>query len=440
MDNLDEEINQAAADAQDVAYHQASGETAAAASTDNVTPQPVPAATHRLRNALIGLSAIVLAGTAFAAWFFLLRATPERILGQMVRNMETVRAFEYDLDMKGEYKQTENAALPEPIVGRAQAAGETFDYTASMQGVFDERDEDNPRVSVALGGSVSDGTKTYEGALEARQLKNKVYVQLTKAPDEFKQYVTPFLGQWIEFEEEFVEQTTGQAKGDGKEITEKESKEIVRILKETGALTLKNAGSESLDGDSAHVIEYRLDKEGLKEAAPRVYRIVEGEDMPDEERKSFEDGLKSVTFEPGKIMVDKRTKLLRKAAVGLSALEDGTSADTEITLQLKNFDDKVGAVEVPEGSVTLEELMARLEEDTDRDGLSYYEEITYGSDPSKRDTDGDSYPDGAEVRRGYNPAGPGRLKNDALGSGLLGGSGAGPGTQSGTPGPGSSSL
>jgi hypothetical protein len=41
--------------------------------------------------------------------------------------------------------------------------------------------------------------------------------------------------------------------------------------------------------------------------------------------------------------------------------------------------------------------------DSDQDGLADTEEKTYGTDPFKADTDGDSYSDGAEVSAGYNP-------------------------------------
>ncbi len=42
--------------------------------------------------------------------------------------------------------------------------------------------------------------------------------------------------------------------------------------------------------------------------------------------------------------------------------------------------------------------------DTDNDGLSDYEEVNiYQSNPLLVDTDGDSYPDGTEVRGGYDP-------------------------------------
>ncbi len=51
--------------------------------------------------------------------------------------------------------------------------------------------------------------------------------------------------------------------------------------------------------------------------------------------------------------------------------------------------------------------------DTDNDGLSDYEEVKiYHTNPLKADTDGDSYPDGVEVKSGYNPNGPGKLTDN----------------------------
>lgn len=44
--------------------------------------------------------------------------------------------------------------------------------------------------------------------------------------------------------------------------------------------------------------------------------------------------------------------------------------------------------------------------DSDQDGLSNEEERLYGTDPQKRDTDGDSYSDGVEVASGYDPLKP----------------------------------
>ncbi|MFA5069977.1 MAG: hypothetical protein WC528_01735 [Patescibacteria group bacterium] len=47
--------------------------------------------------------------------------------------------------------------------------------------------------------------------------------------------------------------------------------------------------------------------------------------------------------------------------------------------------------------------------DPDQDGLNYVVEQKYGTDNSKKDTDGDSYGDLVEINGGYNPLGPGKL-------------------------------
>ena len=50
--------------------------------------------------------------------------------------------------------------------------------------------------------------------------------------------------------------------------------------------------------------------------------------------------------------------------------------------------------------------------DTDADGLLDKDEIfLYKTDPNNPDTDKDGFKDGYEARRGYNPNGPGKLKN-----------------------------
>lgn len=52
---------------------------------------------------------------------------------------------------------------------------------------------------------------------------------------------------------------------------------------------------------------------------------------------------------------------------------------------------------------------AAFEHDFDHDGLSDALEIFYGTDPGNPDSDDDTFLDGDEVQRGYNPAGSGLL-------------------------------
>ncbi|HEY8108857.1 MAG TPA: hypothetical protein VIF43_02505 [Patescibacteria group bacterium] len=412
---------QAAAYGDAVAYH----EEAPVGDEDNANVEmPKQAAPHRLlrpRNLIVAAVALVLAGAAVAAWFLILRPTPEKILGEMFQRMESVKAFEYDLDVKGEYRQDGKASVSEALIGQAQAAGKSGNFDLSLQGIYDYRDASEPQVSLRAEGSASDGGKTYDGALELRYVGKTAYLQLANSPDEFKQYTKPFLGQWLMFGENEVNQGKELTTQEGPTIDDKDAQEIARMLLDTGAVRLTYDGGDTIDGDAVDIVGYEIDKDGLKEAMPKIYRIVEDEDMPKEERKSFDDNLEMVEFEPGRIAVDKKTKLLRELTVKFGGTENDVSTTVSTTLKLKNFDDQVGKVEVPKGALTFEEMAARLSNDDDRDDLPYMQELLFGADPGKRDTDGDSFPDGAEVKGGYDPAGPGRLQNSWLGSsGLFG--------------------
>lgn len=53
-----------------------------------------------------------------------------------------------------------------------------------------------------------------------------------------------------------------------------------------------------------------------------------------------------------------------------------------------------------------------LKKDTDEDGLKDFEESWYGTNPKIPDSDSDGYPDGDELRGGYNPNGKGLLNFD----------------------------
>ena len=64
-------------------------------------------------------------------------------------------------------------------------------------------------------------------------------------------------------------------------------------------------------------------------------------------------------------------------------------------------------------SEKLETIITYLKsEDSDKDGLSDYDEVTiYKSSRYKKDTDGDGYTDKEEVDSGFNPSGPGKLSD-----------------------------
>jgi len=78
---------------------------------------------------------------------------------------------------------------------------------------------------------------------------------------------------------------------------------------------------------------------------------------------------------------------------------------------LKSYCSKV----VAEKAAKIVEKLIDKNKDSDGDGLSDFDELNkYFTDPSKADTDGDSYTDSAEIGGGYNPCGDGKLLDSKL--------------------------
>lgn len=95
----------------------------------------------------------------------------------------------------------------------------------------------------------------------------------------------------------------------------------------------------------------------------------------------------------------------------------GTGTPTDIPAKINNDQilfgeavdtDKDGLDDVREKEIGTDHLAS----DTDNDGLNDGDEvIIWKTNPLNPDSDGDSYPDGTEVKNGYNPLGPGKLFN-----------------------------
>lgn len=97
-----------------------------------------------------------------------------------------------------------------------------------------------------------------------------------------------------------------------------------------------------------------------------------------------------------------------------------STSSAEILLAEKNSKELVGKIkETAINDADLDGLSNEEEKklgtnpnlaDTDKDGLLDKIELElYKTNPLKADTDGDKFNDGYEVRRGYNPNGPGKL-------------------------------
>lgn len=98
--------------------------------------------------------------------------------------------------------------------------------------------------------------------------------------------------------------------------------------------------------------------------------------------------------------------------------------DYELRYEIKNkpmpninnwyelYDNVIEGINIADSTTVSRE--GKLMVDTDHDGLTDQMEMDiYLTDPNKRDSDGDLYFDGEEVKNGYNPLGPGKMDGSA---------------------------
>jgi hypothetical protein len=90
----------------------------------------------------------------------------------------------------------------------------------------------------------------------------------------------------------------------------------------------------------------------------------------------------------------------RELALGASPFNpaDGEKASN-------HFEEELRATKYLDSEMSkISRKLKPLAMDTDNDGLRDYDETDiYGTDPENSDSDGDGYPDGEEVKRGFDP-------------------------------------
>ncbi len=395
-------MDSAAEAAQEEAYHAAAANQEAVSA---VTPSAVPARRFRIPKPYVigGAALAVLAAGAVAAYMYLYQ-TPEQIVGTMLDRLESVEAFEYT----GQVKLTEGS--------------EGSDFSLRSEGAVDVRDDGTPKFQ-GLFALAMNGTEDMDlsAEAEARSIGDTAYFRVNEVPALGVPLLESVRDQWFVIDPEAVREQTGHDIVQENEdwLTPDQQRRVKEAFRKSRALTFTKNGSGEADGTAVHRIGYQVDEEAFKTLVLELYRIVEDEEMSDDQRQELDDALEEVAFKPGDLWIGKDDYLPRKITGGLEGGRTGTLA---FTLTLENYGDDVPQIAAPDGARPVSEIVGMFTDgfgaetgsnDTDGDGLDDAQESLYRTDPRRADTDGDGHTDGDEVENGYDPLGPGRLELDA---------------------------
>lgn len=336
-------------------------------------------------------------------------------------------------------------------------------YTSDINGVVDFSNNKNMKGTMHLNQEFNiDTDPLFVSALETDHLfvDNAYYLKLNNVSFPYiisseDSTLSPYINTWIKMTDGLISDVVSRITKivsqeiqdevrpaiDGMKISETQREELKQAYRDHRFVlyhsTMQNRYlSTMLHGEKTYHYSFTIDVQKLQEFVTQFRLIYERNEIQDvygvdinNARIQILDTMltqyaKRVESAEGEIWIGKDDLLPRKILIKstLHPLSDSTSnvqPKTYIELSLNNFNKNV-YVDTPAQLKSISDIVEDFFPtqpdpstiDTDNDGLTDAQEESFGTDASNPDTDGDGFTDGEEVKNGYNPNGPGVLKNE----------------------------
>lgn len=413
-------------------------------------PQPFstfsPQPQKKINKALIAIFSIIvvlaIGGGAFAYFYYF--QSPERIVQRMTARLAEIKSLEYSGEIRAEV-DTSNLLGGGNLLQPSQpvAAQKASNFSINFTGVSDVRDLNNPQGSFSFNintDALTEGQITF--GVEIRNVGKIIYVKISDVPNLGFFDLSAVKNQWVKIDTEALKKQFGLEKLEEqlkevqkqKELTPEQIEKLKEAVQQAKAFKItQKLASEKVEGVSTHHYKFTIDKAGVKNLVADIGQIVQNKTLTEKELADFDKSLETVKLPEGEIWIGKKDLLPYKISLSSTIKEADTSkisGKVSLILLFKNFNKPVH-IAVPTQAKPLEEILEGLLEglqgftlggafpsanqqnfnnDTDKDGiLDQLETNYYGTDPNKADTDGDGLKDGEEIRKGFNPKGPGKL-------------------------------
>lgn len=390
------------------------------------SPQSLaPRTNHRRSQILIavGLVAALVAGGVFSYfWYFI---PPEKVVQAAMKKIVETESSEY----AGQADFELDASAFIPLLSQIQK------FSVDFSGVSDWRDTNNPKESFNL--------RLGKAGVEVIGVGDIAYLKVNNLSNSFISFFD-FLGdlrqldnQWIKIDPEEVRKDF--VLGEKVEVVKDEKltadeKERIKeaflerkLLKVTAKLPAEKVG-----GVITHHYRYTVDKDELAGLFEEIDQIASEKPLTDDNREFIEKGLGIIE---GELWIGKRDFRLYKIVLDLNLenpQEFFVAGKIRLLTQFKNHNKPV-QIDIPSSPKSVEEVLTDLgganklgllglgslgdfwrDWDSDRDGLSDYDEALYNTNPTDPDSDDDGHKDGEEIEKAFNPSGPGRLLEKIL--------------------------
>jgi len=417
----------------------------------------LPVATKSRVSVTIGIiiGVMVAAGITSTAWGFLKYSkTAEAYILQSFLTLGEVKTMAYDGSIAASAEVNEGGNLLSAVMHKDQklvkaATTDTkYALTVSFAGETDLRDEKNPASSLDLGVKYQQNTDpAQEFKLNLINKDQSYYVRVPTLPsgDEYAPYAE-FVNKWIQLDySSFAEDLTAlteeyQEELDANPEAKKNREKIMESLKRTVALNppikvTKTFRNEKIAGNEIRHYTFTLNPKNIEKIMKELAKKPDETGVYPRDIDEMKQVLAEISNFKGEIWMDKTHNYPYKLTLSLGVKEaDGLeNGKLSLSLNMKNFNRHVN-IQKPIGAISFEEVMNKVLEqyqndysydydydydydysddmiepkklnDADGDTLTDDKEKMFGTDPKKKDTDGDGYDDAQEILSGHNPLG-----------------------------------
>ncbi|HLG25276.1 MAG TPA: hypothetical protein VI588_00580 [Candidatus Gracilibacteria bacterium] len=250
---------------------------------------------------------------------------PEEVLKEGMAKLQEVKAYKFEVAMKGDVKDELGKAV-------------NFDFV--LGGAADSIDAKDPKVSLKLDGSMSDGTSGAGGnaSAELRLNKENVYFNVMKldlkgegAPP-LPEELTSLFGKWYVVPlppEVQAEMAAGMEEGNAATMTP-EMAAMTKAWEDSKVLAAPQyVGTENIMGESSYHYSVTVDKAALAQFLKKVAES-QGEAVTDDDVTQLEEGLKAVDLK-GDVWVGTQSGVMNQVIVSVnmkaSDASDGASGN-----------------------------------------------------------------------------------------------------------------
>lgn len=327
---------------------------------DSIKKQIKPKSSKKLIVIPTIIALMLLGVSAFA--YFSFSKSPEKIMSQMIQNMQDVKSLEYAGQITLEVKTDLVSEIPEDIISFEE---DQINSSLNFNGSFDINDLKNPNILSVV--DIASNLLEKNLNIEARMVDNIGYFKLNNIP--FKEFIDlSFLeNEWVEIDSKDYLKDQVLDGFDDKITNEKDK--IKEVVKNARIFTITKKSADEINGIKTHYYYFTIDKEKLLSFLLEINGIIEADPLTEKEIEEAKKILEEIKMPDGEVWIGKEDYLLYKIILNFNFIDEKSIIKSNITFDFNNHN-KGTKTDAPFSAKTFDEMFLVYQEQEERNMLN----------------------------------------------------------------------